>query len=389
MEKHTTRFLSAGSNSFFLFGPRGTGKTIWIRQQKFENAIYIDLNDERMFCDYMANPLLLREQVLGRLSITGPCNLVVVVDEIQKLPKLLNTIHNLIVDFKDVKFILTGSSTRKIKRQNENLLGGRASIRHMHPFMASELGVNFDLEKALKDGLVPLVFSSSDKQEALSGYIGAYLREEVKHEGLVRNLSSFFTFLESASFSHASIPNMASIARECGVSAVSVKTYFEILEELLISFSIPVFSKRAQRKLSSKSKFYFFDAGVYRKLRPKGPIDKTSEIDGHALEGLIGQHLRAWCDYSIGQHRLYYWRTKSKVEVDFVLYGENEFVAVEVKNTHKIRQEDLRGLKSFAEDYPEATLYLLYRGQDILKKENILCLPCEYFLKNLKPSKIT
>jgi predicted AAA+ superfamily ATPase len=176
---------------------------------------------------------------------------------------------------------------------------------------------------------------------------------------------------------------MVSIARECGTSSVTVRAYFDILEDLLLSFWVPIFAKRAQMELVAKSKFYYFDAGVYRTLRPKGPIDKTSEIDGFCLEGLVAQHLKAWCDYYGSKHKLYFWQTKSKKEVDFIIYGEEVFVAFEVKNTDRVRTEDLKPLELFGKDYPEARLLLIFRGEHKLKKGNVLCVPCEEFLRNL------
>ena len=383
--KQINRFVPKTENSFFLFGPRGTGKTIWT-QQEFPHSLWIDLLSPKVLSRYINSPDYLREKILAEITNESKPPFSVVIDEIQKVPELLDVVHSMIVAFPQIQFILTGSSARKIKRQEVNLLGGRAILRNMHPFLASEMGDIFDFNKCLQVGMLPVVWGARQLQETLDSYVQVYLEEEVKHEGLVRNSTLFSRFLQMASFSHGSVPNMASIARECGSSANGVKSFFEILEDLLLCFFLPIFTKRAKRILVSRAKFYYFDVGVYRSLRPKAILDMPAEIDGLALEGFIAQHLRAWCDYSAGKHKLYYWRTKSGVEVDFVLYGESGIFAYEVKNTDHIKQEHLRHLKAFGEDYPEAKLTFLYRGQEALMKGNILCLPCEQFLRKLVPN---
>jgi predicted AAA+ superfamily ATPase len=207
----------------------------------------------------------------------------------------------------------------------------------------------------------------------------------VQLEGLVRNVGSFARFLEAMSFSHGAVLNLSNVSRECQVSRKTVEGYVEILEDLLLGYRLPVFSRRAKRAMASHPKFYYFDAGVYRANRPAGPLDSTDEIDGAALEGLMAQHLAAWCDYSGGSHRLHYWQTRSQVEVDFVIYGESGLYAFEVKNSAKVRPEDLRSLATFGEDYPESRKFLLYRGTERLLRNGILCLPCDEFLSGLVP----
>jgi len=204
-------------------------------------------------------------------------------------------------------------------------------------------------------------------------------------EGLVRNMGSFARFLEAISFSHAALLSVAEVARECAVSRTTVEGYISILEDLLIAVRVPVFAKRAKRQLVGHSKFYFFDAGVFRAARPKGPLDRPEEIDGAALEGLVFQHLRAWNDYSGQRHTLHFWRTRAGAEVDFVVYGEKELAAIEVKNAAKLSNRDLQALKTFAADYPEARTVLLYRGQEQFLWDGVLCVPCERFLSALRP----
>lgn len=372
------RFFVPAKKSYFIFGPRGTGKSTWLKQH-YPDALIIDLLNPGILRQYHAYPERLIETTQASNSK------IIIIDEIQKAPELLSVVHSLIEDKKDLQFILTGSSSRKLKRAGVDLLAGRAVVRHMHPFMASELGSHFSLDKALLHGLVPLVIESEDVLDTLKSYIGIYLNEEVKAEGLVRNIGDFARFLEVASFSHGSIINISNIARECSVSRKLIEGYLSVLEDLLLSIHLPVFSTRAKRQLVSHEKFYFFDAGVYRSLRMTGFLDKTTEINGPGLEGLVLQNLSAWNDYQGSSNKLFYWRTKHGIEVDFVIYGETSFYAIEVKNSTLIHDQDLKGLKAFLEDYPEAKAIMLYRGNERLKKGNILCLPVEEFLKTLKP----
>ncbi|MCX6950549.1 MAG: DUF4143 domain-containing protein [Opitutae bacterium] len=373
------RIFTPGEGHFFLLGPRGTGKTLWTTHH-YSDALRVDLLDPETLRLYSARPERLIEAVEA-----NPRKKQVIIDEIQKLPALLEVVHLLVERKTGKQFILTGSSARKLRRQGVNLLGGRAEQKHLHPYLARELGSRFKLTTALRQGMLPLVWAAKDPSATLQAYNGLYLREEVQMEGLVRNTGSFARFLEAMSFSQGSVLNLSNVSRECQVSRKTVEGYLEILEDLLLSFRLPVFTKRAKRELASHPKFYFFDAGVFRANRPAGPLDAPSELDGLALEGLVAQHLRAWCDYSEGNHRLHYWQTRSQVEVDFVVYGASGLFAVEVKNSAQVRPEDLRALKNFAEDYPQSQCYLLYRGKERLKRDGILCLPCEEFLTQLQP----
>lgn len=375
------RFFQDPNQSFFLFGPRGTGKTTWLRQ-KLEKAIFIDLLDPEGFRNYSARPERLREVVEGQRPGTT-----IVIDEIQKVPQLLDVVHQMIEQKSGWRFILTGSSARKLKRADVDLLAGRAVVRTMHPFMAAELGEEFLLKKALTLGMVPLVLDAPNPEEAIGAYLTLYLREEVQMESLVRNIGSFSRFLESISFSHRASLNVSEVARDCQVERKTVEGYISILEDLLLAFRIAVFTKRAKRHLASHPKFYLFDSGVFRAIRPAGPLDAPQEVEGGALEGLVLQHLRAWNAYRGDRCQIYFWRTKSGNEVDFVVYGEDTFCAIEVKNAARVHAKMLKGLLSFKEDYPEALTCLLYRGNERLKIKSILCQPVEDFLKNLHPER--
>jgi predicted AAA+ superfamily ATPase len=373
------RFFQAPSRHFFLFGPRGTGKSTWLREA-YPDALWVDLLRPEVHRQLAARPERLRELVAG-----NPGKDVVVIDEVQKAPALLDVVHDLIERRAGPRFVLTGSSARKLRREGVDLLAGRAVLRSLHPFMAAELGARFDFGSALTRGLVPLVWSSGDPDEVLKAYAGLYLQEEVQMEGLVRRFEGFARFLESVSFSHGAVLNVSEVARECQVSRKTVEGYLAILGDLLLAFQVPVFTKRVQRNLSAHPKFFWFDAGVFRALRPAGPLDRPEEIAGAALEGLVAQHLRAWIDYSGQDYALSFWRTKAGSEVDFVVYGRRGFWALEVKHAATIRPADLRGLKAFREDYPEAGLRLLYRGDEALEVEGIRCVSCDAFLRQLTP----
>jgi predicted AAA+ superfamily ATPase len=299
---------------------------------------------------------------------------------------LLDVVHEQIEARKGARrFVLTGSSARKLKRAGVNLLAGRAIRTSLHPFMAAELGPDFDLDRALRFGLVPLVWDAGEPERTLQGYLSLYVREEVQAEGLVRDLGGFSRFIEAIGFSHASPLNLANVARECDVSRKTAEGYLSILEDLLLAFQVPIFTRRAKRLLQAHAKFFWFDTGVYRSARPAGPLDRPEEIAGPALEGLVAQHLRAWIDYSANDCTLHYWRTKSGNEVDFVVYGGSGFWALEVKNTRRVQSADLRGLRAFREDYPAARLGLLYRGRERLVIDGVSCLPVADFLAAVKP----
>jgi uncharacterized protein len=375
-----SRFFEPPRQSFFLFGPRGTGKSTWLRQT-LPDALFLDLLQPDLARDLIARPERLRDLIGG-----SPHHDTIVLDEVQRVPELLNVVHAIIESKERRRFVLTGSSARKLRRGGVDLLAGRAVVRTLHPFMASELD-RFDLQAALRRGLVPLVVAAEHPEDVLRAYASLYLDEEVRLEGWARNVGAFARFLEAVSFSHASVLNAANVAREAQVERKTVVSYIEVLEDLLLSFRLPVFTRRARRETVAHSKLFLFDAGVFRSLRPKGPLDRPEEIDGAALEGLVAQHLRAWLAYSGREASLFYWRTRSGVEVDFVVYGAAEFCAVEVKNTDRIRREDLRGLETFAGDYPKADVVMLYRGTRSERHGRIWVLPVETFLTGLHPAR--
>lgn len=363
------------AKSFFLFGPRGTGKTHWVKTQ-VPDALYIDLLDTSVYTSLLANPHRLVE-----LIPPGYKNWIII-DEVQRIPMLLNEVHRLI-EQNHYTFILTGSSARSLRKKGVNLLAGRALIYNLHPLTAQELGDEFNVKNALAYGLLPATLSEPDLKAYLKSYVNAYVREEVLQEGLTRNLSAFTRFLEAASFSQGQVLNMSSIARETGVNQKNISNYFTILEDLLIGHILPIFSKRAKRQTIQHPKFYFFDVGVYRALRPSGFMDTQAEIDGAALETLFLQSARALNDYYELEYQFYYWRTLGGVEVDFILSGPHGLIAVEIKRAEKVSQNDAKALKAFKEDFSEAKLFLIYGGEQRLYFNEIEVLPMTDALKRL------
>lgn len=363
------------NKSFFLFGPRGTGKTTWIKSI-FSEALYFDLLEFDLYNDLLARP--------GRLENLIPPGFQnwIILDEIQRIPQLLNEVHRLIETFR-YKFILTGSSARTLRKKGVNLLAGRALTYKMYPLTAVELGDSFCLKKSLAWGHLPSIPSEKKPNLFLKAYVQTYLREEVLQEGLTRNLGSFSRFLETASFSQGSVLNISEIARESGIERMRVTNYFSILEDLLLASLLPVFTRRAKRRMISHPKFYFFDVGIFRALRPMGPLDSPQEAEGPSLETLCFQELSAINDYYNYEYNLYYWRTSNGVEVDFILYGPKGLLAFEIKRSSRISKKDLNGLRLFANDYPEAKLYMLYGGSRQEYVNNISILPVEKALKEL------
>lgn len=375
------RKIPLPKGGFFLFGPRGTGKSTWL-QRTFPKALRIDLLDAEVHRALVARPERLEE--MARSQPQGE----LIVDEIQKAPALLDVVHKILESGAPRRrVILTGSSARKLRRQGANLLAGRLALQSCHPFMACELGTSFELDKALRLGLLPLVWGAEDPEAALKAYGGLYLKEEVQAEGLVRDLGAFARFLETAAFSHGSQLNLNEMARECEITRRTAEGYVAVLEDLLLAFRISAFTKRARRHLVQHPKFYYFDAGVYRSLRPRGPLDRPEEMAGAALEGLVAQHLRSWIAWSGGDQSLHFWRTKSGVEVDFVVYGEDGIWACEVKSSARAHPMDTANLRAFLKDYPEARAVLVYGGKQALNFNGIHCLPAADFLKAIVPGR--
>jgi uncharacterized protein len=363
----------AEGESLFLWGARQTGKSTLLKTL-FPKALWFDLLQSDVFERFQRSPVQFRELVLATASGT-----VVVVDEIQKVPALLDEIHWLIVNHQ-TRFVLSGSSPRKIIRLGANLLGGRALRYELYPLIYNEIP-NFDLQRALNNGLLPRHYLSGNPQKLLSAYIGNYLRDEIIAEAKIRNISAFTKFLEAAAFSNGELVNYTNIASDCGVSAVTIKEYFQILEDTLIGRFVPSYQKKPKRRVILASKFYFFDIGIANYLLKRGKIEVGSEAFGSAFEHFIYHELYAHSNYSELNYTISFWRTTSQIEVDFIL-GNNE-VAIEVKGTDNVQSRHLKGLKSFSEEYEVKKLLVVSNDPFERIVGNITVLPWSIFLQKL------
>ncbi|KKU25339.1 MAG: hypothetical protein UX37_C0026G0001 [Microgenomates group bacterium GW2011_GWA2_46_16] len=361
--------------SIFLFGPRGTGKTTLVKQ-RYPHAVYLDLLEAKIFNELVGNP----DRLDGMIPVgyTGA----VIIDEVQRIPELLNEVHRLIEN-KHYQFVMTGSSARKLRRTGTNLLAGRALTYDLFPLTASELGSDFNFEKASQYGLLPTSLTSLTPEKYLASYVRTYLENEVLQEGLTRNIGGFARFLETISFSQGSLINASEIAREAMVERKVVENYVNILEDLLIAQRLPVFSYKAKRKLVTHNKFYFFDAGIYRTLRPTGSLHNPGEIGGVVWESLFWQNLVAINSNLELGYKPYFWRTALGVEVDFVMYGERGLLAFEIKMSGKVDSHDLKGLKMFKGEYPMAKCFLIYGGERERSRGDIRILPIKQALLDL------
>ena len=329
--------------SFFLWGPRQTGKSTLLRAS-YPEAIWIDLLKTDELMRYLQRPALLREE----LEADGSTRLVVL-DEIQKVPGLLDEVHWLIEN-RGRMFVLCGSSARNVRRSHANLLGGRAVRRELLGLVSAEIGRDFDLVRMLNHGFLPRHYLAEDEGDRIRAYVNDYLREEIAQEGLVRNLPAFSGFLSAAALSDGSIVNFASIARECGVSAPAVREYFQILTDTLLGRFLPGWTRRPKRRTIQAPKFYFADVGVVNALARRGRLEPGSELFGRAFESWIYHELQAYICYRCPGRDLAYWRLASGIEVDFIL-GDME-LALEAKASQRVTFDHLKGLRALAADHP-------------------------------------
>ena len=347
MFPRSLRLPPAGTESFFLWGPRQTGKTTLLRR-RYPDSRWVDLLRADEFRRYATRPETLREEIEAEPPGSRP--LQVVVDEIQKVPALLDEIHWLI-EHRGVTFALCGSSARRVRRAGVNLLGGRALRYELRGLTSSELGDSFDLDRVVRFGSLPPVVRSRRPARLLDDYLADYLRQEVAEEGLVRNLPAFGNFLDAAALRDGSIVNFANVARECGVSAPTVKQYFSILEETLLGRWLPAFRRRPKRRVIGAPRFYFGDVGVVNRLARRGAPERGSEAYGKAFENWVHHELAAFLAYRAPEETLSWWQLASGIEVDFIV-GDLQ-VAIEAKAKPVITNRDLRGLRRLAGDHPE------------------------------------
>jgi predicted AAA+ superfamily ATPase len=366
-------FKDVMSESLFFWGARQTGKSTLLRFL-FPDALWFDLLMTEEYSRLSKNPEYLRKTVLAMPSVAT-----VVIDEIQLIPQLLNEVHWLIAN-KNIRFILSGSSPRKILRSGANLLGGRALRYELYPLVSAEIP-DFDLLRALNNGLLPRHYDADNAQRLLAAYIGSYLRDEIVMEARLRNVAIFGRFLETAAFSNGEIVNYSNIATDIGISVPTVKDYFQILEDTLLGRFLPSFQKKPKRRIIQSPKFYMFDVGIVNSLLKRGKIEPGNEIFGKAFEHFIYQEIYAHSRYSDLNYNISYWHTATHKEVDFIL-GDHE-VAIEIKSTGEAQARHITGLKSFAEDYAVKKLILVSNDPYPRILNNVLVLPWQAFLQQL------
>ncbi len=364
--------------SLFLFGPRQTGKSSYIRNQLREPRLSWSLLDNELYRNLSMRPSLLRNTLRAKGINDG----IVVIDEIQRLPDLLNEVHMLIEET-DIHFLLTGSSARKLKKKGVNLLGGRAGKLNFHPLVWPEItDYEITIDKIFRTGLLPAAFSDDDCDSLLNDYVGLYVKEEIETEREIRNLPPFWEFLRIAATESGEITNYENVARDVGISGVSVREWYNILIDTLIGFEVPPYRKTKLRKPNASSKFYLFDVGVTRKLQGLSVIEEGTTEFGRYFENYIAMEIRSFLDYSgLDKEGLQYWHAQSGQEVDFII---KEKVAVEVKATKHVSPRDLKGLKALMEE-GLMEKYILVCREDYpqLLDNGILILPYKDFLSDL------
>ena len=364
--------------SLFLFGPRQTGKTAYIKKQLDKPRLSWTLLDSDIFNELSARPSLLRNTLKARGIEDG----VVVIDEIQMLPKLLDEVH-LILESTDIHFLLTGSSARQLKKKGVNLLGGRASRLNFHSLVWPEIkDAGPSLEGIFHTGLLPAAFTGKNPEAMLSDYINLYLKEEIEAERLVRNLPPFWEFLRSVAITSGEIMNYENIANDIGISGVSVREWYNILVDTLVGFEVPPYTKTVKRKPNVSSKFYLFDVGVTRKLQGLKVIEENTSEFGRYFENYIAMEIRAALDYA-GFYKggLSYWHAVTGQEVDFII---KDRVAVEIKATKRVSPRDFKGLKALMEEGLMEKYILVCREEyPQLLDNGILVLPYKDFLDQL------
>jgi predicted AAA+ superfamily ATPase len=381
--KMLKRMLNPPSQSFFLLGPRGTGKSTWLRTL-FPEAQEIDLLSETIYQGLLANPGLFASQLRA-----APPGEWIVIDEIQRLPALLNEVHRFI-EKKQLKFVLCGSSARKLKRSGVNLLAGRALNRSMHPFVPEELDRQPEIDKLLQYGLMPIVWDSDEKTETLTAHAQLYLKEEIQAEALVRNLSGFARFLPIAALYQGQTLNVSNIAREAGVARTTVVGYLDILEETLLCFRLPAYEAKMRVRERKHPKWYWCDPGLVRAIkRSSGTL--TPEERGPLFEGLVAQLLRAYRDYRHLFDEMNYWAPAGGVEteVDFLLSRDREFVAVEAKSGKAFSEKWCKGLRAIIGLKGLQRRIVVYPHGPVLRTEDgIDVVPFDFFARLLAENRL-
>ena len=365
------KILDATTDSVFLWGARQVGKSTLLQRLFPESRIY-DLLKSDEYARLSRRPQLLREELehLGNETL-------VIIDEIQKIPQLLDEVHWLIVN-RNIRFILCGSSARKLKRLGTNLLGGRAISTRLFPLVSTEIP-DFDLIKAINNGMIPRHYTIDNPQKRLQAYIGDYLKEEIQSEAIVRQLASFNLFLDIAAQSDGEIINYTNIAQDCGVSSITVREYFNILEQTLIGYIIPAFTLSKKRKALQSPKFYYFDIGIVNHLLHRRKLLPGSVDFGHAFEHFMIQEIIAYLSYTESYEQLSYWRTSNGYEVDAII-GEGR-IAIELKSSEEVQSRHTKGLKAFEEEFPNARKIIVSLDKNRRTLNGIEIIPATEFLK--------
>ena len=361
-------------DSLFLWGARQTGKSTLLNAL-FPDAVYYDLLKADLFAKLRINPSLLRQQVESL-----PNGSIVIIDEVQKLPALLDEVHWLIVN-RGTRFILCGSSARKLRRSGANLLGGRAISDRLYPLVSAEIP-DFNLSRAINNGMIPRHYLINNAKRRLTSYVGDYLQQEIIAEAITRDLTSFTRFMTVAAINNGEVVNYTRIAADCGVSAITVKEYFAILQETMIGYLIPAYTNTIKRRVVQAPKFYYFDVGIVNQLLNRYNLTQGTAEYGHAFEHFIIQELVAFLDYNMIDKKLTYWRTyDNNYEVDAVI-GNGEY-AIELKSSAEIKPQHLRGLKAFAKEHPNARLIVISNESMARIVDGIEILPISLFLSRL------
>jgi len=368
--------------STFLWGPRKTGKTTYLKA-KFPHSIIYDFLKTDLFFEFSKRPSLLREQLLAKENKL--LNYPVILDEVQKIPQILDEVHWLIENT-GFNFILCGSSARKLKRGNVNLLGGRAWRYEMFPFVTAELK-NWNLLTILNRGLIPSHYLQEEYKKSLRAYTHDYLKEEVFAEGLTRNIPAFSRFFDAMGYSHGELTNYLNISRDCGVDSKTVRQYYQILVDTLMGTMVEPFKKRQSRQVISKApKFYLFDVGIAGAIIKRHLEEEKGELFGKAFEHFIFMEIVAYNSYNEVNFEINFWRTKSGLEVDFIL-GSGE-VAIEVKGTSRIGKRNLKSLKAFIEEHSPRKSFVVCNEREERVREQIRIIPYRKFLSDLWEGKI-
>ncbi len=384
-----SRFFKIPRESFILMGPRGTGKSTWLRDS-LPDAIQLDVETPSLRHTLAARPQRLRE-----LLAEPPAPRTVVIDEIQHVPKLLRTVRQTLARPSPPHFVLAASGSRIFSRGTDGHSDLRLPRHSFHPLMAAELR-NFDLDRALRHGMLPEAVTASNPQRVIEEYNHVYIAD-VMARGLTRHIGRFRRFLQALSTAHGKPLNIASVARGCAVERKIVAGYIAILEDLMLAFRVPVYAKRTiasgagvsdtRRITVSRDKLFLFDAGFFRALLPEDSTGRQAEHDLQALAGLVAQHILAWSAYSRFDAKLCYWRTRAGTEVDLVVHGAAGIQAFRIQNGEDVGPRDLKALHALRKDHPDVEAAILYRGSETNRIDGVHCLPVEDFLRRMRPDR--